>query len=77
MQTRLDKTTISKVNLEMIVDKQTRKLKALVETDTLTHVPNRRAYTHRLNEEKALSIRNNSYLSMMIDIDYFKQFNDG
>ncbi|HQT47278.1 MAG TPA: sensor domain-containing diguanylate cyclase [Acidocella sp.] len=46
-------------------------------TDTLTGVPNRRAYDQKISEEYSRAIRNISPLSLLlIDIDLFKQFND-
>lgn len=52
-------------------------LKQLSETDALTKIANRRVYTIRLNEEVARMHRSGQSLSLLvIDIDYFKQYND-
>ena len=53
------------------------KLKNLSEIDALTGIPNRRCYNFRLNAEVSNARRSKSTLSMLvIDIDYFKQYND-
>lgn len=45
--------------------------------DSLTGVPNRRCFDQSLEQELRLSIRNNMNLSLiLIDIDYFKLYND-
>jgi len=52
-------------------------LKALSETDPLTKIANRRVYEYRIRREIANAKRNQQPLSLlMIDIDYFKQYND-
>jgi diguanylate cyclase (GGDEF)-like protein len=46
-------------------------------TDTLTGIPNRRAYDQKISEEHSRAVRNLSPLSLLlIDIDLFKQYND-
>ncbi|MBV8246198.1 MAG: diguanylate cyclase, partial [Candidatus Eremiobacteraeota bacterium] len=51
----------------------TSRLEQLAATDSLTGVPNRRAFDHRLQTECVSSV----YLSLlMIDIDHFKIYND-
>ncbi len=53
------------------------KYKQLSETDPLTQIPNRRFYEERLSHEIMAARRSNRPLAMMmIDIDYFKQYND-
>lgn len=53
------------------------RLRQLSATDPLTGLMNRRAFEERLVEETARARRYGRPLSMaMIDIDYFKQFND-
>ncbi len=52
-------------------------LKVLSETDSLTQIANRRVYEQRLVQEIASSKRTTLPLALiMIDIDYFKKFND-
>jgi diguanylate cyclase len=47
------------------------------ETDPLTRLPNRRAFDAGLAEAVAeLSVTNQPYSVLMLDVDYFKQFND-
>jgi len=52
-------------------------LEFLSSTDPLTGVMNRRALNSALDKEWKRSLRDGSYLSMaMLDIDFFKQYND-
>ncbi len=52
-------------------------LKELSEIDSLTKIANRRSYKNRLAYEIASAKRNeNSLAQLMIDIDYFKAYND-
>ena len=52
-------------------------LKDLSEQDPLTGLANRRLFDHDLKREWNRALRTNKTLTlMMIDIDYFKQFND-
>lgn len=54
-----------------------RKLSALVDTDELTGLYNRRAMFHRLGSEWNRHFRSRTVLSLLyIDLDYFKQYND-
>ncbi len=54
-----------------------KKLKKLSEIDPLTKIANRRSYENRLVHEIASAKRNeNSLAQLMIDIDYFKAYND-
>ncbi len=69
--------TISMDRLQALVDERTDELRTLSETDPLTNVPNRRSYKRRLSDELASAKRNKSPLSLlMVDVDYFKQYND-
>ena len=53
------------------------KLSQLASTDALTGIANRRAFDEHLNKEFRRAKRNNQPLTvMLIDIDYFKKFND-
>ncbi|MEN8179103.1 MAG: diguanylate cyclase [Pseudomonadota bacterium] len=52
-------------------------LKELSETDPLTKISNRRAYEERIGAEIKAAKRSGQSLSLlMVDIDYFKAFND-
>lgn len=70
---------------QLLLEKQTAdlqisnaKLKELSETDALTDIPNRMAYKERLTKETQSTRRTNSPLSLLIiDIDHFKEYNDG
>ncbi len=70
--------------LAEIVRKRTEELeyanlrfKQLSETDPLTKIPNRRAYEKRIGAEIKAAKRSSQTLSLLlIDIDYFKLFND-
>ena len=54
-----------------------RKLEKLSYLDSLTQIPNRRAYDKRLAEEINTAKRSQSTISLfVIDIDFFKQYND-
>jgi diguanylate cyclase (GGDEF)-like protein len=71
-------------SLEDIVLKRTAQLeeaninlKALSEVDPLTQIANRRLYENTLNNAVAASVRASQSLALMIiDIDYFKPYND-
>lgn len=53
-------------------------MQVLASTDLLTGLPNRRALMEQLDEHLALAQRGRQTLSvMLIDIDHFKQVNDG
>jgi diguanylate cyclase (GGDEF)-like protein len=68
----------SKVNklLEMI-ESHVGRLETLSLTDTLTGLPNRRAFDDRLALEYARKQRGKTSLAMlMLDIDHFKKYND-
>jgi diguanylate cyclase (GGDEF)-like protein/PAS domain S-box-containing protein len=59
------------------LDEANRQLKELSYIDSLTKIPNRRAYEEKLDSEIAAAKRSNKPLSLlMIDIDNFKEFND-
>ncbi|SHE72538.1 diguanylate cyclase (GGDEF) domain-containing protein [Devosia limi DSM 17137] len=70
-----DMTKIKRDEAELLI--LTEQLKVLASTDGLTGLMNRRAFDHALDTELARSRRNNSPLSLLIiDIDWFKAFND-
>jgi diguanylate cyclase (GGDEF)-like protein len=59
------------------LEEQSERLKNLAWTDSLTGVPNRRAFDERLDVEWKRSLRSADSMSLiMIDIDLFKTFND-
>ncbi|WP_019029495.1 sensor domain-containing diguanylate cyclase [Colwellia piezophila] len=73
--THLD-ITEKKVSLAKL-DDANKKLLKLSYLDSLTEIPNRRAYEAKLAEEIVVAKRANKPLSiLMIDIDHFKEFND-
>jgi diguanylate cyclase (GGDEF)-like protein len=52
-------------------------LEKLVDIDSLTGIPNRRAFDRRIHIECRVACRNLQPVSvMMVDVDYFKQLND-
>ncbi|NVK74673.1 MAG: GGDEF domain-containing protein [Oceanospirillaceae bacterium] len=59
------------------IDMQTRRLEKLSLTDSLTHIANRRAFDQHLLEQLSNQKNNQNDLSiLLIDVDYFKQYND-
>lgn len=52
------------------------KLASLASTDGLTGLANRRTFDERLAEEWARAKRDGTQLSLLIDVDHFKKFND-
>lgn len=63
--------------LELKLLKANRRLEIQARTDSLTKLPNRREFKKVLNHEFMRSRRNMTPLTVvMIDIDYFKNFND-
>ena len=63
--------------LELKLVKANRRLEIQARTDSLTKLPNRRAFKKVLAHEFMRAKRSNSPLAvLMIDIDYFKNFND-
>lgn len=72
---RLDVTPLIEKNLEL--EHANEKLARLSTTDGLTGVANRRLFDQSLKTEWQRSARNQAPLSLlMIDIDYFKRYND-
>ena len=63
----------TQLRLKLALDR----LKLLATTDGLTHCANRRALNERLATEWSRTLRAHSPLSiLMIDVDYFKKYND-
>lgn len=67
----------ARVNLHLKLAEQRKQLEQLANFDPLTCVPNRRKFYEMFDLEWRTSVRENTPLSqIMIDIDYFKQYND-
>jgi diguanylate cyclase (GGDEF)-like protein len=67
----------ARVNLHLKLAEQRIQLEQLANVDSLTCVPNRRKFYEIFDLEWRMSVRENTPLSqVMIDIDYFKQYND-
>ncbi len=65
-------------NLEAKVEQRTQELRQMTMRDGLTGIANRRAFDERLEIEWRRSEKAGSPLALlMIDIDHFKQYNDG
>lgn len=59
------------------LERLNRQLEELAVTDGLTGLKNHRAFQEKLEEEFDLALRHNLPLSLiMLDVDFFKQFND-
>lgn len=64
-------------NTQLRLDQANEELENLVRIDPLSNIANRRAYDERLTAELAASRRQGTPLSLlMIDIDFFKKYND-
>ncbi|MBV8465064.1 MAG: diguanylate cyclase [Burkholderiales bacterium] len=60
-----------------VIEMQVEQLEQLSSTDSLTALANRRAFDTRIDEELARHRRNRGPMALMlIDIDFFKQYND-
>lgn len=71
----LQKILIQRKNYQL--QKANEKLKNLVDVDPLTGIANRRHFDHVIDEEWRRARRRNYTLAMlMVDIDYFKAYND-
>ena len=71
----LQKILIQRKNNQL--QKANEKLKNLVDVDPLTGIANRRNFDHVIDEEWRRARRRNYTLAMlMVDIDYFKAYND-
>lgn len=65
------------VNREGILRQQAIELRSKMHSDGLTGIPNRRRFDEHAEESYRLAIRNGTPISLiMIDIDFFKQYND-
>lgn len=57
--------------------KANRKLNTASITDSLTQIANRRYFTQRMESDWARAVRSSTPITLlMIDVDYFKQYND-
>jgi diguanylate cyclase (GGDEF)-like protein len=66
-----------RVALHIKLINQLRTIEYLSTTDQLTKIPNRRAFDNRLNVEWRRALREKQPLAiMMVDVDYFKNYND-
>lgn len=67
----------ARVDLHLKLVEQRTQLEQLANLDSLTCVPNRRKFYEMFDLEWKMSVREKTPLSqIMIDIDYFKQYND-
>lgn len=76
---QLDGETFAYVSIQDVRQYKNREaaLKNLSEHDPLTGLANRRLFDHDLEREWQRALRNNQPLTlMMIDVDFFKQYND-
>jgi len=65
------------VTLEARIEAKTHKLQELAITDSMTGLYNRRHYLATIQEEMNRAKRHNSSMAlMMLDVDYFKRYND-
>lgn len=67
----------ARIRTHLRISQQSRLLEEYAYIDALTQIPNRRQFNTRYDEEWRRALRNHTHLSMcMIDIDYFKGYND-
>lgn len=70
-------TLINRVKVHISQKHQADLLRSLAYKDGLTGIYNRRYFDHSLERQSSLSVRNNAPLALlMIDIDFFKRYND-
>jgi diguanylate cyclase (GGDEF)-like protein len=63
--------------LNVLLQEANARLSAQATTDGLTGIPNRRAFDERLEHEWARASRHERSLALLVlDVDYFKQYND-
>ncbi|GAA5139058.1 GGDEF domain-containing response regulator [Thalassotalea piscium] len=71
------KTVFNRVKSHLTLKLQRDKIKALAFLDSLTGIYNRRYFDTHLAQTELISQRNDDdYALLLIDIDFFKQFND-
>ncbi|EWH08135.1 Two-component response regulator with diguanylate cyclase domain [Catenovulum agarivorans DS-2] len=67
----------ARIRNQLALKKKSDLLEKLALLDGLTEIPNRRNYDHTIKQEWRRAARTNSPISLiMLDIDYFKQYND-
>lgn len=67
----------ARISLHLQLSKQRKMLETLANVDSLTSIANRRLYNQIIEKEWKAAIRSQSDLSLiMVDIDYFKPYND-
>ncbi len=72
----LDEEMIKSKQLATLLAKKNNELSEQAHRDTLTNLPNRRAFNNKLTQIGQQLNHSKSLTVMMIDIDYFKNFND-
>jgi len=66
-----------RIKTHILIVNQMRTIEMLSTTDELTQIPNRRLFETRLETEWKRAKRSSAYVSVMvIDIDFFKNYND-
>ena len=65
------------ISHQCMLEQSNTELKSLASRDSLTNLPNRRAFDDYLKKEWARHVRSKQEMSLiMIDVDYFKRYND-
>jgi len=68
---------LARVKTQLMLKARTDALRELNSVDALTGIPNRRAFDEAIDKEWRRSLRQNQPISLlMMDVDYFKAFND-
>lgn len=68
---------LARVKTQLALKQKSDQLRLLIMMDALTGIANRRAFDDSLSREWQRALRHNELLSLlMIDIDYFKRYND-
>ncbi|WP_290578026.1 GGDEF domain-containing protein [Ketobacter sp.] len=70
-------TLRARIRNHLALQLKTRQLESQAQTDALTRIPNRRCFESALEQEWYRCARHGRPISvMMVDVDFFKQFND-
>jgi len=68
---------LARVNNHIKIVRQIKLIESIALLDGLTEIPNRRNYNNRIDMEWGRAVREKTSLSLlMMDIDYFKNYND-